>query len=110
VVWVARFFVLWHLNPTAPWPTDPSKYLELEEKLWAGVDGLMKKGEFEEFGVFPDAHFGYVIGKGETVDVYRDICMFYPYIVCEVHEIISLEKHKEILRAVLKAQIAAMKK
>lgn len=107
---MARFLVLWRLNPAAPWPTDPSKYLELEEKLWAGVDGLMKKGEFEEWGTFPDVHDGYVIGKGETVDIYRDMCMFYPYVVCEVHEIISLEKHKEIIRAVLKAQIAALKK
>ena len=106
---MARFLVLWHLSPVAPWPTDPSKLLELEEKMWAGMDGLMKKGEIEEFGVFPDGYSGYAIGKGETADLYRNVSMFQPYFVSEVHEIIPYEKQKEIIRAVLKAQIAAMK-
>ena len=107
---MARFLVLWRLNPVAPWPTDPSKYLELQEKMWAGIDALMQKGEIEEFGVFPDGTSGYAIGKGETVDTYRDVSMFQPYILSEVHEIIPYEKQKEIIRAILKAQIAATKK
>jgi hypothetical protein len=104
---MARFLVLWRINLVAPWPTDLSKYLELQERMWAGIDALMKKGEIEEFGVFPDGYSGYAIGKGETVDVYRDVTMFQPYILSEVHEIISYEKQKEIVRAHLKAQISA---
>ena len=103
---MARFLVLWHMNPVAPWPTDPSKTLELEEKMWAGIDALMQKGEIEEYGVFPDGTSGYVIGKGETADVYRDVCMFQPYILFDVHEIIPYEKHKEIIREVLKTLAA----
>ena len=106
---MARFLVLWRINLAVQWPTDPSKYLEMNEKMWAGLDGLMKKGEVEEFGVFPDGYSGYAIGKGETADLYRNVSMFQPYIVSEVHEIIPYEKQKEIIRAVLKAQIAAMK-
>jgi len=102
--------VLWRVNPIAPFPTDPSKALELDEKVWAAIDGLIKKGEVEEFGVFPDGYSGYAIGKGETVDVYRDVTMFHPYFLAEVHEIIPLEKQKEIVRALLKAQIAAAQK
>jgi len=78
--------------------------------MWAGIDGLMQKGETEEFGVFPDGYSGYAIGKGETVDTYRDVSMFHPYVLSEVHEIIPYEKHKEVIRAILKAQIAAIKK
>jgi len=107
---VARFLVLWRVNPIAPFPTDPSKALELDEKVWAAIDGLMKKGEVEEFGVFADGYSGYAIGKGETVDVYRDVIMFHPYYLVEVHEIIPLEKQKEIVRALYKAQIEATKK
>jgi hypothetical protein len=107
---VARFLILWRINPVAPFPTDPSKYLELEEKMWASIDGLIKKGEIEEFGVFPEGHCGYSVGKGETADVYRSVCMFHPYVLFEVHEIIPNAKHKEIMRAVLKAKIAEMKK
>ena len=107
---MARFLALWRVNPTAPFPTDPSKALELNEKMWAAIDGLMKKGEIEEFGVFPDGYSGYAIGKGETVDVYRNVSMFHPYILAEVHEIIPYEKQKEVIRVLYKAQIAAMKK
>jgi len=107
---VARFLALWRINPVAPFPTDPSKALELDEKMWAWMDGLMKKGEVEEFGAFPDGYSGYAIGKGETVDVYRNVSTFHPYFLAEVHEIIPYEKIKEISRALLKAQIAAAKK
>jgi hypothetical protein len=78
--------------------------------MWAGIDALMKKGEIEEYGAFPDGTSGYAIGKGETADLYRDVLMFQPYILVEVHEIIPYEKDKEIVRALLKAQIAAAKK
>jgi hypothetical protein len=107
---MARFINLWHVNPSAQWPTDPSKLLEMEEMMWAMMDGLKKKGEIEEWGVFPDPHCGYIIGRGETADVFRNSSMFYPYIVSEIHEIIPHEKEIEIIRAIRKAQIAAMKK
>ena len=103
---MARFLALWHVNPVAPWPTDPSRYLELQEKMWAGIDALMKKGEIEDFGVFPDGISGYTIGKGETADLYRSAIMFQPYILNEIHEIIPYERHKEIVRAHLKTQIS----
>jgi hypothetical protein len=108
---MVRFHAIWRLNPSAPWPTDPSKLLEMEEKIWAAMDELMKKGGgVEDWGAFPDVHFGYVIGKGETVDMFRNASTFYPYIVLEVHEIIPYGRYKETIRAVRKAQIAAMKK
>jgi hypothetical protein len=107
---MARFLVLWHVNPLAPFPTDPAKNLELNEKLWAIMDGLMKKGEVKDYGMFPDGTSGYCIVEGETTDVLRGAFSFSPYIVPEVHDIISYEKQKETLRALCKAQIAATKK
>jgi hypothetical protein len=107
---VVRTISLWRLNMAAPWPMDPKQSLEFHEKMWAVIDGLIKKGEIEEFGVFPDGCTGYVIGKGEAADFYRDSIMFLPFVINEGHEIIPYEKSKEITRAILKAQIAAMKK
>jgi hypothetical protein len=107
---MARILTMWRVNPLAPWPTDPSKYLELMEKMWAGIDEAMRKGDVEEMGGFPDGHVGYTIGKGEPEDGYKYSMMFSPYFVFEMHEIVSYEKIKEITRAVVKAQIAAMKK
>jgi hypothetical protein len=94
----------------APWPTDPSKLLEMQEKMWAEVDNLLRKGEKEQFGVFPDGTSGFSIVKGEAIDLYRMVSMFQPYCNFETHEIIPYEKSKEVMRAILKAQIAAMKK
>jgi hypothetical protein len=107
---VVRAIGLWRLNLAAPWPTEPAELLELEEKMWAVIDGLIKKGEFEEFGVFPDGYTGYAIGKGEAVDLFRNASMFLPFVITETHEIIPYEKMKEITRAMLKAMIAAEKK
>ena len=107
---MARFINLWHVNPSAPWPMEPSKLLEMEEGMWTMMDELKNKGDIEEWGVFSDPHCGYIIGKGETADMLKNSSMFYPYIVSEIHEIIPYEKQKEVIRAVRKAQIAAMKK
>lgn len=100
---MARFLVLWHINPLAPWPTNPDEYLKLEERMWAGIDNLMRQGQVKEFGYFADGRSGYTIGEGETADTFRSVSMFIPYVECEVHEIIPYEKGKEIVRAVLKA-------
>ena len=107
---MARFLILWRSNPAAPMPTDPSEHLKLEEKMFAAVDDLIKKGEIEEFGFFQDGTSGYVIGKGEATDIFRRLRMFSPYILGEVHEIIPYEKGKEIMLAVAKAKIEAAKK
>jgi hypothetical protein len=89
---------------------DPVKLLEMQEQYWALMDGMIKKGEIEEFGFFPDANTGYVISKGETANLFRNASMFLPFVINDVHEIIPYEKGKEVIRAMLKAQIAAMKK
>ncbi len=108
---MVRMISFWRLN-LAAWPTsaNPAQFLELQEKMWAMIDGLIKKGEIEEFGLFPDGISGFTIGKGETADLYRDACMSLPYAIQDVHEIIPYEKSKEVIRAMLKAQIAAAKK
>lgn len=65
---MARFLTLWRMNPLAPWPTDPSKALELGEKMWAGLDNSIKKGEIKDYGVFPDGRSGYAIAEGGATE------------------------------------------
>ncbi len=107
---MARFLTLWRQNPVAPQPEDFMGELELIEGMFAVMDDLMKKGEIEEFGFFPDANSGYVISKGESADVFRRANMFQPHILSEVHEIIPYEKGKEIMIAVVKAKLEPPKK
>jgi len=105
---VARFLSIWHQNPLAPSPTDPSEIIKLNDKLLAAVDSLIKKGEIEQFGFFPDGISGYTIGKGDPTDIYRIVSMFLPYFHCEIHGIVPYEKTKEMWQSTkegLKAQI-----
>jgi hypothetical protein len=107
---VARFLVLWRQNPDAPAPTDPSESLELNKMMFAGIENLMESGEIEEFGFFADGRSGYSIGKGETIDTFRNVSMFLPYVHCEVHEIIPFKKGKETAIAVMETIIGLTKK
>ena len=103
---MARFLVLWHTSPVAPWPMNPDEYLKLEERMWAGMDNLMRQGMVKEFGYFADGRSGYSIGEGQTADVYRTVHMFMPWVEFDVHEIIPYEDGKKIVRdvcALLKA-------
>jgi hypothetical protein len=47
---MARFLILWRRSPTAPWSTDLAESAKLQEKMWTGIDNLIKKGEIKEFG------------------------------------------------------------
>ena len=107
---MARYLVLWRMNPVAPTPTDPSEGLKLNEMMFAAMDDLIARGEVEEFGFFPDGLSGYVISTGEATDSFRRTSMFLPYVHCEVHEIIPYEKGKEISIAVMKTMIELTKK
>jgi len=106
---LARFFILWRMNPAAPWPTDPSKGLELNEMMWMAIDSFKQEGLLEEFGFFPEGTAGYAIGKGDSIEVFSRLNIFIPYMLAEVHEIISYEKGKEALRKVL-SQMATLQK
>lgn len=103
---MARFLVLWRVNPVAPWPAEPSEHLKLDERMYAAIGESIKKGEIEDFGFFLEGNSGYGIGRGESIDIFRSLSMFLPYIICEVHEIIPFEKGKEITIALLKAAAA----
>ena len=107
---MTRFLVMWKRNPVAPWPKDPEEYSKLQEKMWAGIDQLIKKGEVKDFSYFLDGISGYAIGEGESTDTFRDVSMFTPFYECQVHQIIPYEKGKETLRTLLKTQIAQARK
>ena len=107
---MTRFLVMWKRNPVAPWPKDPEEYSKLQEKMWAGIDQLIKKGEVKDFSYFLDGTSGYAISEGESTDTFRDVSMFTPFYECQVQEIIPYEKGKETLRTLLKTQIAQARK
>ena len=78
--------------------------------MFAGIERLMESGEVEEFGFFADGRSGYAIGKGETLDSFRSVSMFLPFIHCEVHEIIPYKEGKETSITILKTMIKLTKK
>jgi hypothetical protein len=107
---MARYLVLWRTNPAAPWPADPVENAKIIEMMFAAMDNMLQTGEVEEFGFFIGATSGYAIGDGESKDVFRRSCSFYPYYESEVCEMIPYETGKEIMRGVMKAQAEAMKR
>jgi hypothetical protein len=110
---MAKYMMLWRTNPNAPWPLDPAANTQLHEMAWAGVDEALKSGRVIDFGFFPNATSGYVIGSGEAKDVFGGAFANYPWWEWEVHEIIDYETGKAAVRQVLKAkaeQMAAMKR
>ena len=106
---MARFLILGRTNWAAPWPTDPSEELKMQEMYYAAVEESIKKGEIEDIGYFTDGQSGYAIVNAEATDVYR-MSLANDYYLWEIHEIIPLEKAKEIELAVIKDKVEAAKK
>lgn len=106
---MAKYMILWRRNPVAPWPTTPEENLKFMEKAWAGIDNLIKKGEILEMGIFVDGNSGYSIGEGDSETTLKNLSMFLPFWIAEVHEIVPYPKSREVLTNVIKAQIEAAK-
>jgi hypothetical protein len=94
---MAKFLILWHLNPTAV-PLDPAEHAKLNEMLYARIDNMLKKGEIMEFGFFLEGSSGYAISEGESADTFNLLTGFFPIIRFEPREIIPYKTGKEILR------------
>ena len=110
---MAKYLTIWRRNPAAPWPLDPAAATQWFEMAFAAVDEGLKSGLILEFGLFPNADSGYIIGSGEAKDGFMRAFANYPWIQFEVHEIIDYETGKAAARQVLKAQaeqMAAMKR
>lgn len=107
---MARYLTIWRQNPMAPAPMDPEGSLALNEKMWAVLDDMKKKGTLVDFGFFLDGTSGYAIGEGTGENTFKAVSMFLPFMNCEVYEIISYERGKELVREVCRAMIEAAKK
>jgi len=109
-----KYMTIWRRNPSAPWPTDPTKAKQLDEKTFAFIDEALKSGRILEVGWFADGTSGYSISTGEDAKGVLTGALFtHPWAQYEVREIIDYETGKEIDRQVLKAQaeqMAAMKR
>ena len=55
---MARFLAMWNANMAAPWPTDPSESVKLQEQTFTTLDEQIKTGELKELGFFPDGNSG----------------------------------------------------
>ena len=106
---MARFLIVWHRNPVAPWPKTLEETTKLMETMWAGIDNLMKMGEIKEFGWYLDGKSGYAIGEGESTTALRDLCLFMPFQEFEIQEIIPWEKGKAAIREAWKILAETMK-
>ena len=107
---MAKYLVLWRMNPMAPWPKDPAEMVKLTDMMFTQMDALMQKGEVTDFGFFANGTSGYGIGEGDATDEMNRDVSFYPWMDIEVHEIVPYEQGKEIARASWKARAEAMKK
>ena len=107
---MVKYLTFWRVNTAAIGTLEPSKSVEINQMMFAAMDALIKKGEIKEFGFFPDATSGYLIGEGEATDIFKAANMFLPFILSETNQVIPYEKGKEILLALLKAQVAPAKK
>ena len=109
-----KYMTIWRLNQSAPWPTDPTEAMQLDERRFAFLDEGLESGWILEHGWFADGTSGYSISTGEDAKgVLTGAFATYPWAQNEVREIIDYETGKEIDRQVLKAQaeqMAAMKR
>ena len=102
-----RYITIWKLN-LVTLPPDLKAQAKVWEAAFAALDGELKKGTLKEFGFF-DAYSGYAISEGTSAEEFQSSVSWFPGVAMETHEAIPYEKGKQIVRAVYKARLEAMK-
>jgi len=104
-----KYLTIWHDNPSAPWPLDPTAVMQINEMCIAAIDKDLKSGRILECGWFADGTSGYVISTGEDAKaVFTNTFASFPWFEFEVYEVLDYETGKAISRQVMKAQAEQM--
>lgn len=102
---MGKFLILWCTNSAAPFPKESKEYKKFMEHIWMSIDARVKSGMLKDYGFFLESKAGYAIAEGTSEQVFKYVSMFAPYWTSTVHEIISYEKGKEILKQAMTGAI-----
>ncbi|MGZ7194486.1 MAG: hypothetical protein ACXVIZ_11390 [Halobacteriota archaeon] len=81
-----KYMTIWHRNPRAPRPVDPTEAMQLDEMTFAVIDEELKSGRILEVGWFANGMSGYSISSGEDAKgVLTSALANYPWAQFEVH-------------------------
>lgn len=102
---MGKFLILWCTNLAAPFPKESKEYRKFMDHIWMSIDKRVKSGMLKDYGFFLESKAGYAIAEGSSEQVFKYVSMYAPYCTSTVHEIMSYEKGKEILREAMTSAI-----
>lgn len=94
---MGKYLTLWEVDMSRV-PEDPKEQLEFFEKIHSMVEEDLKNGSTKDFGMFLGGDKGYAIDEGTEEEVAMSNMKYCPSIKCTVHQVISADQIKEIMK------------
>lgn len=93
-----KYFMTWEVDPSRA-PVDPKE----RGALWSGmvemVKQQMKDGTTLDWGCFTGETKGYSVGSQSAVDLAKTLQQYYPFVIFEVHEVMSVDDIGELAKS-----------
>ena len=98
---MGRYLLLWELD----WTKIPIS----RQERGTGFDGLMegvkediRKGLMKDWGAFVGEVSGYAVAEGTEVEIGNMVQRYVPFVIFEVHPVMSVEQLGEVIKALTK--------
>jgi len=98
---MGKYLVLWELDQTKI-PISPQE----RGAAWAAFMDMIKedikKGVIKDWGVFVSESSGYTVSEGTEVEITNMSQKYVPFVIFEVHPVMSVEQVDEVIKALTK--------
>jgi hypothetical protein len=98
---MGRYLLLWKLD-WAKIPISPQERGAGFNGLLEGVKEDIRKGLIKDWGSFVGELNGYAVAEGNEIEVGNTIQRYVPFVIFEVHPVMSAEQVGEVVKALTK--------
>ncbi len=88
------------------WETNLNRVpLDVKERgaLWSGMVAVIKQqmsnGDITDWGAFVGENRGYAVGENSALELSKLLQQFFPYVIFEVHEVMSVDEVDELAKS-----------
>ena len=98
---MAKYLATWEINQSLV-PDNPKDMAALAVKMSEMVKQELKEGQISDWGCSIDGSTGYSLLEGNSIDTYKRIQMYAPYVKFKVEEVLSIDNVLKTYKAMMK--------
>ena len=100
---MAKFLVLWNINPSVTPQTDPKERLNGNKAHMGMVLKDLEEGKVTDWGAWASGGNGYCIIEGTAEDIPLTMVKYAPWVQIEAHQVLSANEWVSVIDKLIAA-------